>query len=349
MTDKTMGRDEAVRVLKRQADEQRKYLGLGYGAVEANVAALDYAIQHLTAQRGEVVGGTMDLSGNGNHRYATPPATQQAEAQAVAWPEGLIDRIKSAEQRIHDNHAPRRIPADPTDVDLVLAEARLFLEGKPAPFWLKPACPPVEKAEAQAVARLVIVGRGGGFKAIRTWDDIGDLPPGEHFLFSAAHPTTPAVGVEDWKARALAAEADIERMTDAFNRENGPTFMGEPAISREAFKVRIGDYLSESELEELGIGADWFLYLSQTIPPALATCITQYNTYKLSDCPCCGGSAEIIGTYPTNEYSVICRDCGLETAHKMLPSDAVRDWNRRHAPDEEGADLTAAQQQEATK
>ena len=160
-------------------------------------------------------------------------ATQQPEAQAVAWPEGLIDRIKSAEQRIHDNHAPRRIPADPTDVDLVLAEARLFLEGKPAPFWLKPACPPVEKAEAQAVARLVIVDRGGGFKAIRTWDDIGDLPPGEHFLFSATHPTTPDVGVEDWKARALAAEADIERMTDAFNRENGPTFMGEPVLPPE--------------------------------------------------------------------------------------------------------------------
>lgn len=35
---------------------------------------------------------------------------------------------------------------------------------------------------------------------------------------------------EDWKARAIAAEADIERMTDAFNRENGPTFMGEPVL-----------------------------------------------------------------------------------------------------------------------
>jgi hypothetical protein len=36
------------------------------------------------------------------------------------------------------------------------------------------------------------VDRGGGFKAIRTWDDIGDLPPGEHFLFSATHPTQQA-------------------------------------------------------------------------------------------------------------------------------------------------------------
>lgn len=104
----------------------------------------------------------------------------------------------------------------------------------------------------------------------------------------------------------------------------------------ETFKVRIGNYLSECELEELGISADWFLYLSPTIPPAMATCITQYNTYKLLGCPCCGGSAGIIGTHPTNEYSAICRDCGLETAHKMLPSDAASDWNKRHAPDEEG-------------
>ena len=57
----------------------------------------------------------------------------------AAWrpvPDGLIDRIKAAEQRIQNNHAPRRIPADSTDVDLVLAEVRLWLEGKPAPFWL---------------------------------------------------------------------------------------------------------------------------------------------------------------------------------------------------------------------
>ena len=43
----------------------------------------------------------------------------------------------------------------------------------------------------------------------------------------------PAGGGEDWQARALEAEADIERMTDAFNRENGPTFMGEPVLPPE--------------------------------------------------------------------------------------------------------------------
>ena len=65
--------------------------------------------------------------------HGAPPIK---EATGVALSEGLIDRIKAAEQRIQNNHAPRRIPADSTDVDLVLAEVRLWLEGKPAPFWL---------------------------------------------------------------------------------------------------------------------------------------------------------------------------------------------------------------------
>lgn len=62
---------------------------------------------------------------------------KSAAPAAPAWPAGLIDRIKAAEQRIADNQAPRRIPADPNgDVDLVLAEVRHLLEGKAPPFWL---------------------------------------------------------------------------------------------------------------------------------------------------------------------------------------------------------------------
>jgi hypothetical protein len=66
------------------------------------------------------------------------------------WPAGLLDRIKAAEQRIADNHAPRRIPADPHgDVDLVLAEVRYLIEGCWPPFWIKDAAgvqgtPPAE-------------------------------------------------------------------------------------------------------------------------------------------------------------------------------------------------------------
>jgi hypothetical protein len=66
---------------------------------------------------------------------------QPAQQEPVAWPAGLIERIKAAEQRIQDGHAPRRIPADPTDVDLVLAEVRYLLESKQPPFWVSTSPP----------------------------------------------------------------------------------------------------------------------------------------------------------------------------------------------------------------
>ena len=71
-------------------------------------------------------------------------AEQPAQQEPVAWPAGLIERITAAEQRIQDGHAPRRIPADPTDVDLVLAEVRYLLEGKQPPFWVSTS-PPAQR------------------------------------------------------------------------------------------------------------------------------------------------------------------------------------------------------------
>lgn len=63
-----------------------------------------------------------------------------AREPGITWPPGLLERVKAAEQRIHDNHAPRRIPADPHgDVDLVLAEVRYLIEGNWPPFWIKDA------------------------------------------------------------------------------------------------------------------------------------------------------------------------------------------------------------------
>ena len=58
-------------------------------------------------------------------------------AEQKPWPPGLLERVKSAEQRIQDDRAPRSIPADPRDVDLVLAEVRMLIEGTWPPFWLK--------------------------------------------------------------------------------------------------------------------------------------------------------------------------------------------------------------------
>ena len=66
---------------------------------------------------------------------------RELAAEPSPWPEGLRDRIESAIERINNRHAPRRIPADPTDVDLVLAEVRALMDGKDPPFWLKRAIP----------------------------------------------------------------------------------------------------------------------------------------------------------------------------------------------------------------
>ena len=104
--------------------------------------------------------------------------------------------------------------------------------------------------------------------------------------------------------------------------------------NRWAFKVLAGNYISEEDLEGLGISADWHLYLSPTEPPSAAQCNQLMNAYDLSACPCCGGRATIIGTLKTCEWSAICTMCGLETAHMMQPKDAASNWNKRHAPDE---------------
>lgn len=58
-------------------------------------------------------------------------------SSCVSPPAGLLDRVKAASERIANGHAPRRIPADPTDVDLVLAEVQMWIEGRWPPPWLK--------------------------------------------------------------------------------------------------------------------------------------------------------------------------------------------------------------------
>jgi hypothetical protein len=88
-------------------------------------------------------------------------ATQAPPAAAV--PEGMVERIEAALKRIEDGHCIRRIPADPTDPDLVLAEVLAFLQGGPAPFWTpggKQAPPAAEVPEnfAEWLAREMPAG-----------------------------------------------------------------------------------------------------------------------------------------------------------------------------------------------
>jgi hypothetical protein len=82
----------------------------------------------------------------------------------------LIDRIKAAEQRIQDGHAPRRIPADPTDVDLVLAEVRYLLEGKQPPFWIAATPPAAQRPDVDALVALARADeREACAKVIESW------------------------------------------------------------------------------------------------------------------------------------------------------------------------------------
>jgi len=97
--------------------------------VEAGIAAAarytkDNGYEHFTT-------GAIDA--------AVREALASPSAPRVGVPEGLLDRVRSAEQRIADGHSIRRVPADPSDPDLVLAEVRMFLEGNAEPFWITPA------------------------------------------------------------------------------------------------------------------------------------------------------------------------------------------------------------------
>jgi hypothetical protein len=107
----------------------------------ANPKLLQYAWGRSNLSSGQmaeayqcIVSAAQDCGQEYRLPLATPPAAQPAQVT-----EAMIERIKAAEQRIADGHALRRIPADPTDPDLVLSEVRLFLQGEPPPFWLATA------------------------------------------------------------------------------------------------------------------------------------------------------------------------------------------------------------------
>ena len=68
--------------------------------------------------------------------YQAGHAAAAVAKERKDWPTGILDRIAAAMKRIDDGDCPHRIPADPTDVDLVLAELRDYITGKKPPFWL---------------------------------------------------------------------------------------------------------------------------------------------------------------------------------------------------------------------
>lgn len=70
-----------------------------------------------------------------------------AAAAAVAPAEGLRGRVDAAITRIANGHGAMRVPADPTDPDLVLAEVLSLIDHRPIPFWVAPKQQPAELAE----------------------------------------------------------------------------------------------------------------------------------------------------------------------------------------------------------
>jgi hypothetical protein len=72
-----------------------------------------------------------------NTQLVKAAAARVVAVDAPAPPTGIINRIEAALQRIENGHGIRRIPADPTDPDLVLAECKAFFEGRTPPFWVK--------------------------------------------------------------------------------------------------------------------------------------------------------------------------------------------------------------------
>jgi len=98
-------------------------------------------------------------------REVQPNASQEHQAGAHgssfalasdrrSLPLELLDRIESALQRHLDDHGPKRIPADPTDSDLVLYDIRQWRQGKPPGWWAPRSlpAPPAPLGDASTAA-----------------------------------------------------------------------------------------------------------------------------------------------------------------------------------------------------
>ena len=124
------------------------------GMTEKDIAALNDLLVGVEMDRHSLPDGGAKVEAlgraiarlRGDGEQAQPAPSEQVAA-SVAVPEGLIHRVEEAARRIESGHAPRRIPADPTDVDLVLGEVLAWLKGEPAPFWVPAAAPVAPERE----------------------------------------------------------------------------------------------------------------------------------------------------------------------------------------------------------
>ena len=138
-------RDSADTIACKLADRARATLA-AQGQGDRLPAELDAWLQErgLVPDLGE--DGSFDMSdlivALNDHENALMASRPAPPASPAVVPDGLLEHLREALRRVENGHSPRRIPANPGDVDLALSEAIAWLEGRPAPFWVKPAAAP---------------------------------------------------------------------------------------------------------------------------------------------------------------------------------------------------------------
>jgi hypothetical protein len=107
---------------------------------------------------------------------------------------------------------------------------------------------------AKPTIRLVIIGKPGDMQAIRQWENIGELPPGEYFLYT--HPATRELPIRHW----LTIRAHIATLEGQLAEAQG-----ELAAKDEAYRLqfeacaRLGEV--EARLAEVEADARRYRYL----------------------------------------------------------------------------------------
>ena len=199
----------------------------------------------------------------------------QIEEPANTWPAGLLERVKSALERIENNHCIRRIPADPTDPDLVLAEVRYLLEGKTPPFWVSKlpqrAAPAAVAPRARDLLGIVRTAQAEARRLINGEDSGSDLAQTKLDL-----PETLRVLEHALSQPAAVAGSALDVTLDEDQAGLLRDMLGDPAEYEEALTVRLivcdghsghGLYVAQAEYQDEG--AALLAPLPATAAPAL--------------------------------------------------------------------------------
>lgn len=154
--------------------------GVGYGIIDPDYARIFTVARVLCWSEGYAL--TMHGSFTRDLDLVAVPWTDRARepehlARRILETCGLKDTAGNPGEKSHGRLVwTMRLPdfGDPRFVD----------------FSVMPLSPPLSARpggeDATPSMRIVIVDRGDGFTAIRHWDNIGELPAGEHFLYT--HP-----------------------------------------------------------------------------------------------------------------------------------------------------------------